>query len=63
MCYINIHLTVNPFTFYTDCIIMQIIVDDCYRLSGKNVVKQSIFRYKLYKSVEDFAHSQGASKV
>ena len=29
----------------------------------KNVVQQSIFRYKLYKSVEDFAHTQAASKV
>ena len=38
MCCINIHLTVNPFTFNKYCIIMLIIMHDC-TLSEYDVVQ------------------------
>ena len=52
MCCINIHLTVNSFTFNTDCI--------CNKTLNNGVV---FFWYKFYEFVEDFVHTQNPSKV
>ena len=46
MCCINIHLSINSFTFKVPH--MLIILHDCYTLSKLNVVQQSGLLFKFY---------------
>ena len=63
MCYINIHLTVNSLSLNKYCIVMQIIIHDCYTLSEKNIVQQGIFRYNFYRFVDVYVHTHNQLKV
>ena len=60
ICYINIHLTINPSTFNKYGIYMYMIVK---HYQNKNVVQQRGFFSVQYDFIDVFTHTQNPSKV